>query len=269
MSKRILITGATDGIGFETAKLLVKNGHEVIIHGRNLIKIARAVNELTLLSPTKNVKSVLCDLRDLTAVKTMANQIIKQFLPLDVLINNAGVYFTANTVTRDNLDVRFMVNSVAPYYLTKQLLPHLSPDSRVINLSSAAQSPVNFKALLGTVKLSDGQAYAQSKLALTMWSKFLGEAHVGTGPMIVSVNPRSLLASKMIRQAYELMGADLRIGANILTKIALSDEFADAHGKYFDNDRGRFTLPHTAANDFYIVNACINTMESVISRVVK
>ena len=140
-----------------------------------------------------------------------------------------------------------MVNTISPYLLTKRLLPLLPGDGRVINLSSAAQSPVSLKALAGQTRLNDGQAYAQSKLALTMWSFQLARALTDKGPTIIAVNPGSQLASKMVKDAYGIEGGDLGMGADILVRAALSQEFANASGRYFDNDQGRFSQPHPDA----------------------
>merc|ERR1711879_890868 len=136
----------------------------------------------------------------------------------------------------------------APYRLTQQLLPLLGSQGRVVNLSSAAQAPVDIEALAGTIHLEDEfQAYAQSKLALTIWSRDLAYEVGQNGPMIVAVNPGSLLASKMVKEGFGVAGNDIRIGADILIRAALSDEFAQATGPHFDNDSGEFAAPHRDA----------------------
>ena len=168
---------------------------------------------------------------------------------LDVLINNAGVFRAPETVSPDGLDVRFAVNAIAPYLLTQRLLPLLAASGRVINLSSAAQSPVDPEALVGRPKLDDMAAYAQSKLALTMWSRALALSLKPGGPVVVAVNPGSMLGSKMVKEAFGVTGKDIRIGADILVRAALADEFAKASGQYFDNDAGRFAAPHPDALD--------------------
>ena len=119
----------------------------------------------------------------------------------------------------------------------------------LLNLSSTAQSPVNLKALHGRVKLWDMQAYAQSKLALTMWSRQLALSHPN-GPVIVALNPESLLASQMVEKAFRVSGKKLSIGADILIRASLFDEFAGASGQYYDNDKRAFARPHAdALND--------------------
>lgn len=117
----------------------------------------------------------------------------------------------------------------------------------MINLSSAAQFPVDPDALTGQGDLSDGAAYAQSKLALTMWSRDLALELGSEGPAIIAVDPRSMLGSKIVKQAYGVVGSDLRIGADILFRLALSNEFAGASGRYFDNDTCQLASPHPHA----------------------
>ena len=145
--------------------------------------------------------------------------------------------------------MRFVVNTIAPYLLTQRLLPLMETSARVINLSSAAQAPVDLAALAGGRKLDDMAAYAQSKLALTMWSRHLALVLGKDGPVVVAVNPGSMLGSKMVKEAFGVAGGDIGIGAKILVRAALSDEFADASGSYFDNDAGRFAEPHPDALD--------------------
>ncbi|WP_260261424.1 SDR family NAD(P)-dependent oxidoreductase [Vibrio intestinalis] len=263
--KTILLTGATDGIGFETAKQLVELGHHVVLHGRNSAKLAQVEQELTALNSEAKVETVVADLSNLAAVHDMVAEIAQRFGRIDVLINNAGVFTTNQTVTPEGLDVRFVVNTVAPYLLTKELLPLLCTNARVVNLSSAAQASVDIDALLGKKTLGDNPAYAQSKLALTMWSRMLGLENRANGPMIVSVNPKSFLGSKMVKEAYGVAGSDIRLGADILVRAALSDEFANAHGAYYDNDIEAFAQPHgDALNDAKALQV-IAAMESLLA----
>ncbi|MEQ8823204.1 MAG: SDR family NAD(P)-dependent oxidoreductase [Filomicrobium sp.] len=249
MHKIILITGSTDGIGLEAAKRLVANGHHVLLHGRNLEKLAATQEALSTFPGAGAVESYQADLSRLADVEELAKSVTENHAKLDVLINNAGIYSVSNPMTESGLDVRFVVNVLAPYLLTEKLLPLLGPDGRILNLSSAAQSPVHLDAFAGKRQLPDQAAYAQSKLALTMWSRNLADKLGANGPTVVAVNPGSLLATNMVRDAYGIAGNDIGIGADILTRAALSDEFADANGKYFDNDSGRFADPHPDALD--------------------
>ena len=243
MSKTILITGATDGIGLLTAQMLAKAGHNVLLHGRSAEKLASAVAQVGSAS-----KSFRADLSRLDEVEAIAHEITAQHERIDVLINNAGVLWTAQTRTAEGLDVRFVVNTLAPYLLTRRLLPIIPTKGRVVNLSSAAQAAVDLGALRGARSLDHMAAYAQSKLAITIWSQEMAKSYPA-GPVFLAVNPGSLLASKMVKEGFGVAGSDLVIGADILCRAALSDEFAQASGQYFDNDIKGFSLPNAAARD--------------------
>ncbi|RUS59234.1 SDR family NAD(P)-dependent oxidoreductase [Pseudorhodobacter sp. E13] len=259
MSKTILITGATDGIGLLTAKTLAAEGHKLLLHGRSADKLAAVAAQLG-----GAVAQFRADLSRLTEVRAMAAEIRAQVDVLDVLINNAGVLRTAQTRTPEGLDIRFVVNTLAPYVLTQHLLPILPAEGRVVNLSSAAQARVDLVALRGESRLDDMATYAQSKLAITIWTQDMARAHPD-GPAFIAVNPGSLLASKMVREGFGIAGNDLGIGADILRKAALSPGFAKASGRYFDNDSGQFAAPHAAAADPDHVAAVMKTIRALIA----
>ena len=265
MPKTILITGSTDGIGLETAKMLVSAEHNVLLHGRNPAKLEAAEKMLSVLPGGGSLESYVADLSRLADVEALANAVAETHTKLDVLINNAGVYRTPSPITQDGLDVRFAVNTIAPYLLTQQLLPLLGATGQAIGVSSAAQASVDPKALVGQVTLSDSAAYAQSKLALIMWSRSLALARNHNGPAIITINPGSMLGSKMVKQAFGVVGGDIRIGAEILTRAALTDEFAAASGQYFDNDRGQFASPHPDALDPLKSQAIVRIIETILA----
>ncbi|WP_058369896.1 SDR family NAD(P)-dependent oxidoreductase [Psychrobacter sp. ENNN9_III] len=261
MAKTILITGSTDGIGKLTALKLVEAGHQVYLHGRNEDKLDNVIAEVNAVATgaaVDNIDGFVADFSDLNAVRKMAAEVSEKLPKLDVLINNAGIYTTSSAMTKDGLDVRFVVNYLAPYELTNALLPLLkkSGEARIINLSSAAQASISYKAFAGQERLADKDAYAQSKLALTMWSMDLADTVAADDINVIAVNPGSLLNTKMVDEAYGQYWSPADKGANILTELAVSDEFADDTGKYFDNDikdgahgdvRGEFGQPHADA----------------------
>ena len=265
MTKTILITGATDGIGLETAKMMAPEGHALLLHGRNPDKLLAAAESVSRIDGAGEIKTYHADLSVLPEVDALADEVKGDFKSIDVLINNAGVFKMSNPLTKDGYDARFIVNVVAPYMLTKALLPTLGSNGRVVNLSSAAQAPVNVQGFLNKQAFSDGDAYAQSKLALTMWSFEMAKELGANGPMIVAVNPASFLGSKMVKEAYGRVGNDLRIGADILTRAALSNEFVDASGRYYDNDRKSFAEPHPDALDTAKNKRLIEAIERLIT----
>ena len=266
MPKTILITGSTDGIGLEAAKALHSQGHHVLLHGRNPEKLEAAERTLSELSGGGRVESYLADLSHMADVETLGEAIAANHEQLDVMINNAGVLRTPDTFTDDGLDIRFAVNTFAPYLLTQRLLPLLRPGSRVVNLSSAAQSPVDLEALAGRTEIPDQMnAYAQSKLAIIMWSHTMAYRHKDRDLVFVALNPGSLLATKMVKEGFGMAGKDIQIGADILARAALADEFADASGKYFDNDNGRFAPPHPDALDSRKSEKVVATIEALLA----
>lgn len=242
MSKQVIfITGATDGIGKLSAKQLAAQGHTLLVHGRNPSKLEALTAELG--APCE---PYIADLSKLEEVEAMARQILDRHQRLDVLINNAGVLKAPQTRTASGLDLRIVVNTLAPWVLTQRLLPIIPDQGRIVNLSSAAQAPINLQVMHGRVQVDDMSAYAQSKLAITIWSRELAKQRP-QGPVVIALNPGSLLASKMVKEGFGVAGKDLSIGANIMCKAALDPAFAEASGQYFDNDSGRFAQPHAAA----------------------
>lgn len=259
--KTILITGATDGIGLETARLMAKKNNRLLLHGRNPEKLNHIKNEL--LGINENIEIFVADLSMLEHAKELAEEIIKTVDKIDVIINNAGVYVMENPTTKENLDARFTVNTIAPYLLTKMLIPILSEEGRIINLSSAAQANVDFTAMKNGNKLSNDSAYAQSKLAITMWSMELAE-ELGDKAVVISVNPRSFLGSKMVKEAYGRKGFPLAIGAKILYELSIYEAFSNKTGAYYDNDAERFETPHPFAMKKENRVSLVDTMKEII-----
>ena len=260
--KTILLTGSTDGIGLETAKMLAKEGHFLLLHGRSREKLNRVQEQIKIINPKIMVETYVADLSILSEVQKLGQEILNYGTTLDVIINNAGVFVMENPITKDKLDARFVVNTIAPYLLTKILLPSMNPEGRVVNVSSAAQAPVNCNLIRTGGRVSDGEAYAQSKLAIIMWSMELAKEN--PDKVIVSVNPKSFLGSKMVKQAYGREGYDLAIGADILCRAALSNEFLDANGKYYDNDTCRFANPEPSALNETNREKLMNTLEQIV-----
>ena len=259
MPKTILLTGATDGIGLAAAKHLLEAGHHLLLHGRNADKLEALKAEFA--DAPGRCETYRADLSRLDEVSALADSILKDHTALDALINNAGVLKTAEPITPEGWDVHLVVNTLAPYQLTRRLLPLLGPGGRVVNVGSAAQAPVDIAALTGKQDpLTAMAAYSMSKLALTMWSNALARELDGKGPALITLNPGSLLATKMVHEGFGIEGSDVQIGADILVRSVLSDEFADANGRYYDNDSKQFADPHPDALD---AEKCREVMEAV------
>ncbi|MEM0993098.1 MAG: SDR family NAD(P)-dependent oxidoreductase, partial [Bacteroidota bacterium] len=179
-------------------------------------------------------------------------------------INNAGVFKSPNARNKDGLDLRLVVNYLAPYVLTNGLLPILevSENARLINLSSAAQSTVSKGFLTGTTQVSTQEAYAQSKLALTMWSFDLAKRLSDIS--VIAVNPGSLLNTRMVQEAYGRYWSSADKGANILYDLAVSQQYKVITGKYFDNDSGGFGTAHADAYQEKLVKQLVEITDEVL-----
>jgi NAD(P)-dependent dehydrogenase (short-subunit alcohol dehydrogenase family) len=118
-------------------------------------------------------------------------------------------------------------------------------------------------ALTGEEEIGAQRAYAQSKLALTMWSFYL--AQQWPFATVVAVNPGSLLNTKMVKEAFGQHWAPVDKGAQILNELALVDHFANATGKYFDNDIGDFNMAHTDAYASQKVTELLRVTQSIIA----
>jgi NAD(P)-dependent dehydrogenase (short-subunit alcohol dehydrogenase family) len=195
----------------------------------------------------------------------MISELSKKVSKIDVLINNAGVFKSSIPSNQDGLDLRFSVNYFAPYLLTNGLLPILknSDSPRVINLSSAAQSTVSIEALKGKEAISSQGAYAQSKLALTMWSFAFAKAN----PEIttIAVNPGSLLNTNMVKEAYGQFWSSADKGADILYELAVSEKHTESNGKYLDNDKGAFSNAHSDAYNQEQINQLIAETNKILN----
>ncbi|MEO1487135.1 MAG: SDR family NAD(P)-dependent oxidoreductase [Bacteroidota bacterium] len=262
--KTIVITGSTDGIGKLTAFKLAKDQHQILIHGRNQDKIDQTVQGIKDNSKNDNISGLHADLSDFDSIRKISAHLIETLSKVDVLINNAGVFKSKMAHNANNLDIRFAVNLLAPQLLTEKVLPILknSDAPRVINLSSAAQSPVELDALEGKKSLSTQEAYAQSKLALTMWSFYLAQQYDFLN--VIAVNPGSLLNTRMVQEAYGQSWSPADKGAKILHQLALSKEYESSSGKYFDNDKGVFAQTHADAYDAQKIEALVETMNKIV-----
>lgn len=263
--KTLLITGSTDGIGKLTATKLAKDGHRILAHGRNSEKLQEAISEIKASAQNDKVNGYVSDLSDFGSIQKMMAQLTKEHSKIDVIINNAGVYNSKIQQNKNKLDIRFAVNYFAPYILTNGLLPLLKNSSspRVINLSSAAQATVSLEALQGKESLSTQSAYAQSKLALTMWSFDFAQSNPEINT--IAVNPGSLLNTKMVQEAFGQHWASADKGADILYELAISEKFANVNGKYFDNDKGTLSNAHSDAYNQEKITMLISETEKILN----
>jgi len=267
MKKTIVITGSTDGIGKLAALKMAKDGHQVYLHGRNSDKLMKVISEIKKETGNDNISGFVADFSDLNEVKKMSNEINEKISSLDVLINNAGVFKSNQPITKAGIDIRIVVNYFAPYLLTNSILDKMknSPKPRIINLSSAAQSSVSFELLKGDIKVSDQEAYAQSKLAILIWSFYLSQQEPGIS--VVALNPGSLLNTNMVREAYGKFWSSADKGADIIYDLALTKNSENINGKYFDNDKGGFGLAHPDAYNQELTDELIKYTNNALTTI--
>ncbi|MFD1141216.1 SDR family oxidoreductase [Larkinella insperata] len=170
-----IITGSTEGIGYEDALALSSAGWNVIMMGRNHQKGAESIARIQQSNPKANVSFEKIDLADLSSIKSFASRMMANGQAIDLLINNAGVMTPPKRLeTADGFELQFGTNHIGHVALTAQLLPLLrqSSDARVVTLSSVAnrEGTINFNDLQSKSSYVPGKAYSQSKLANLMFA---------------------------------------------------------------------------------------------------
>lgn len=177
VGKSVLVTGATGGIGQVTARELARRGARVYIVGRNAGKTARVAQEIGAAG------TLVADLSELAQVRRAASEFREQVGELDVLVNNAGAFYGRRQETREGLELTWALNHLAPFLLTRELLPLLraSGDARVVTVASEAHRS-------GRIRLDDPEfrrgyrgwaAYSQSKLANILFARELARREPG------------------------------------------------------------------------------------------
>jgi NAD(P)-dependent dehydrogenase (short-subunit alcohol dehydrogenase family) len=168
-AKTVLITGATSGIGKQTAITLAKLGFRVIITGRNKTSGLEAVSEIKQLSENDNVELLLADISTQWGVKTLAAEVIAKVDALDVLINNAGSATNERKLNSEGVELNFAINVIAPYLLTTLLMDTLkkSPSPRVVSLMGGdLPITIDLDNLQAENSFDGLNSYSQSKMAM-------------------------------------------------------------------------------------------------------
>jgi NAD(P)-dependent dehydrogenase (short-subunit alcohol dehydrogenase family) len=259
--KIVMVTGATGGIGKETAKALHKMGARVVIVGRNPQKIAAVVEELKGQHPSEaEVKGMLADLSSLADIRKLAEDFKQKYDRLDVLVNNAGAYFTRRIESVDGFEMTFALNHLGYFYLTDLLLDLLkaSAPARIINVSSGAHpmGKVNFDNLNSKGFFMGWTAYANSKLMNILFTRELAQRLEGTRVTANVLHP-GFVATNFGHNGKGLWSWFVKLsqkgaitpeqGAQTSIYLASSPEVAGVSGAYFHNSK--IVQPSTAAQD--------------------
>ena len=242
----VLLTGATDGLGRHVAGALAANGATVILHGRNTAKLRAVQAELGTRHPV-----VRADLADLRQVDRMADEILVEYDRIDVLVNNAGVGFgkpdAARELSADGYELRFAVNYLAGFHLTRRLLPLLvdSSPSRVVNVASAGQEPLD----LDDPQFAHGYdgivAYRRSKLAQIMFTFDLADELRAAEVTVNALHPASFMNTPMVREFGGQPMSTVDEGSAATVRLITDPALTGVTGRYFN--RNQEARPHPEA----------------------
>ena len=244
--KVCLVTGATDGIGKVSARVLAELGAKVIIVGRNPEKSAIVLAELRSISGNENIDLLMADLAVMQEVRDLAEQVISRYDRLDVLLNNAGGYFTKHEITSDGLEMTFALNHMSYFLLTNKLMELLkySAPARIVNVSSDAHYGVNieFENLNGEQEYKAWKAYQKSKLANVLFTyellkKVPGNITVNClHPGFVATNfghNNGGFFGPVLKIAQRISAIDPEEGAKTSIFLCSAPEVKGVSGKYF------------------------------------
>jgi len=238
--KTILVTGTTSGMGNYIATELAGRGATLLIHGRDQAKLERTAQDIQRKTGNNHIRMYLADFASLRSVKDMGDAIAAAEPKLDVLINNAGIGggrpFSGREISQDGYELRFAVNYLAPYVLTHTLLSLMkkSAPSRIVNVASAGQQPIDFANVMLEQGYGQARAYMQSKLAIIMMTFDLADELVGTSVTVNALHPATFMNTKMVRQSFIPPTSTVRSGAEPTIRLAIAPELQGITGRYFD-----------------------------------
>lgn len=233
----ILITGSTSGLGREVALRLAAPGTHIIIHGRSRQRGEAVVRRIEERGGSARFYAV--DLASMDNVRELGQTILRDYDRLDVLINNAGIWLDSpeRQLSPDGHEMHFAVNYLAGFLLTHTLLPLLteSAPSRIINVASAAQAPIDFNDVMLEQNYSDGRGYSQSKLAQVMFTFDLADELEGTGVTVNALHPATLMDTNMVLSRGAPVRSSVAEGAEAVLNLVDSPDVGT--GEYFDGTR--------------------------------
>jgi NAD(P)-dependent dehydrogenase (short-subunit alcohol dehydrogenase family) len=242
VTRTILVTGSTDGIGKATAVALARQGHRVLVHGRDREKGRAVLAEIRREAENPDLDLFTADLSSLEGIRGLAGDVGDRYERLGVLINNAGVYMPGRVLTGDGLETTFAVNLLAPFLLSRLLLPLLSSGApaRIVNVASSAHfdaEGMDWDNLQGERQYDPWGAYAQSKLGVVLFTYTLARR---TAPGQVTVNclHPGVICTKLLHSAFPVYPCEPpEAGARTPVYLATSPRVSGITGKYFDELR--------------------------------
>lgn len=245
-SKIALVTGANSGMGMASARILARKGYLVLMLVRNGKRGEEAYKILDKEQPGC-FDLILCDLADLSSVRTAAEKIRESYDSLDVILNNAGIITTERELTKDGLEMQFGVNHVGHFLLTMLLLDKLPKGSRIIQVASGAHKwgDIYFEDLTMGKNFRPFKAYGQSKLANVLFAKELSKKLQAYGILVNSCHPGAVGTNIGVnretgfgRRVMKLLKPFFRTpeeGADTAVYLATDPSLNDVTGMYFYN----------------------------------
>jgi NAD(P)-dependent dehydrogenase (short-subunit alcohol dehydrogenase family) len=242
-----VVTGATSGIGFVTARELARRGATVAVVGRNPASTANSVQQIAAGAGHDRVHGYLADLFLQAEARRLAIELLASYPQIHVLVNNAGALFSRRSVTSEGFENTWALNVVSPFLLTQLLLPRLreSAPARVVNIASAAHrgARLDFEDLQGERKYVGYRAYSRSKLALILQTYEFARRLAGARVTVNALHP-GFVASRFGRNNPGGVGSTIHLLAMLFgirpergarTPIFLASEpsVAEVTGKYF------------------------------------
>jgi NAD(P)-dependent dehydrogenase (short-subunit alcohol dehydrogenase family) len=244
--KTALITGSTDGLGREVARRCAALGAHVIVHGRNRERGTAVVEEIAR-AGKGSARFYAADLGSLDQVRNFAAEILRDYQRLDVLVNNAGVWVRDRQVSADGHELQFAVNYLAGFLLTRELLPLIvrSAPSRIVNVASGAQSPIDFGDVMLERPGRAAQGYGQSKLAQIMFTFDLAQELAGKNVTVATLHPATMMDTTMVRESGMPAQSSVDEGAQAVMHLVAGSGVR--HGEFYDGTRP--TRAHRQAYD--------------------
>jgi NAD(P)-dependent dehydrogenase (short-subunit alcohol dehydrogenase family) len=218
---------------------LAEAGAEVLVHGRDRARGDSLVAEMRAAGNDKG-RFYPADFSSLAEVRRLANTVLDNHPRLHVLINNAGIgggpARQRRDASRDGHELRFAVNYLAGFLLTRLLLDRLKASSpaRIVNIASLGQHPLDFGDVMLTRGYEGSRAYAQSKLAQIMFTLDLAQELAGSGVTAVSLHPATYMDTTMVRQAGVSPMSSVEEGAKAILNLAVSPETERKTGAFYN-----------------------------------
>jgi len=237
--KTVFITGSTDGVGRYVATQLAISGAKVLIHGRDKARAAALSQEIKQAGGNEPA-FYQADLSSLAGVRQLADAVLADHSRIDVFVSNAGIGSQnggpGRQTSADGFELRFAVNYLAGFLLAYRLLPLLkaAAPSRIVNVASLGQHPIDFDDVMITRGYSGSRAYAQSKLSQIMFTLDLAEELRDANVTVNSLHPATYMNTTMVRAGGITPMSTVEQGGAAILHLVSGDDMAGRSGLFFN-----------------------------------